>query len=305
MPIPTKTRSGGSPQQQPTSLSTVGRNVATDSISSSLPNASAMEQVQNLLRRPLVETQEKRRSNSRDAKKGSPNRKSVELLPGRKSGDVTPSRRSIDLTSSLSRRVSSSQQRPSISAVFAPTSVNKVTVDAPAPYRYSNGGSPASTTPTGSSRGSGEREREKRDLDSKSRRRLSLESSMDKMSVSGGSSASSSDSGGSSETTTVVSDGGFTDYLSDESDVELQRQAEIRAAHIAQTFVEEQEFKAARQQLASVDLRPPKSWNLNAPGNSPRSQNTSHSQLDSAAYTPQFYSSSSYIAASSGSHSRA
>lgn len=60
---------------------------------------------------------------------------------------------------------------------------------------------------------------------------------------------------------TVTSDGGFTDYLSDESEEELQRQAEARAALVAQNQAEEMEFKAARQQLAHVDLRPPKTWN--------------------------------------------
>jgi hypothetical protein len=59
---------------------------------------------------------------------------------------------------------------------------------------------------------------------------------------------------------TVTSDGGFTDYLSDESEAELQRQAEIKAAIVAQNQAEEQEFKAARQQLADVGLRPPPSW---------------------------------------------
>ncbi|KAI0000073.1 hypothetical protein BJV77DRAFT_924557, partial [Russula vinacea] len=59
---------------------------------------------------------------------------------------------------------------------------------------------------------------------------------------------------------TITSDGGFTDYLSDESEAELQKQAEAKAALLAQTHAEEREFKAARQQLASVDLRPPKSW---------------------------------------------
>jgi hypothetical protein len=60
---------------------------------------------------------------------------------------------------------------------------------------------------------------------------------------------------------TVTSDGGFTDYLSDESEAELQRLAEERAVLEAQYQAEEMEFKAARQQLAQVDLRPPKSWN--------------------------------------------
>jgi len=84
-------------------------------------------------------------------------------------------------------------------------------------------------------------------------------------------SSSGSDSGssslGSMTDGTVTSDGGFTDYLSDESEAELQRQAEVKAAIVAQNQAEEQEFKAARQQLADVDLRPPRSWNP-ATGNS-------------------------------------
>ncbi|KAJ3723094.1 hypothetical protein F5878DRAFT_621125 [Lentinula raphanica] len=76
----------------------------------------------------------------------------------------------------------------------------------------------------------------------------------DSASVSSGSSDSLSDN-------TVTSDGGFTDYLSDESEAELQRQAEAKAALLAQMQAEELEFKAARQQLAHVDLRPPKTWN--------------------------------------------
>lgn len=74
------------------------------------------------------------------------------------------------------------------------------------------------------------------------------------------SSASSDSSGGSNSETTVISDGGFTDYLSDESEQELQRQAEVRAELLTQNHFEELEFKKARQQLVQVDLRPPKSW---------------------------------------------
>lgn len=73
-----------------------------------------------------------------------------------------------------------------------------------------------------------------------------------------------SESGHSSSEGTVTSDGGFTDYLSDESEAEIQRQAELKAALVAQNKLEEQEFKMARQQLANVDLRPPKTWNPQA-----------------------------------------
>ena len=64
----------------------------------------------------------------------------------------------------------------------------------------------------------------------------------------------------------AVSDGSrFTDYLSDESEAELQRQAEARAALIAQNQAEELEFRIARQQLGNVALQPPKSWNPTNP----------------------------------------
>lgn len=82
----------------------------------------------------------------------------------------------------------------------------------------------------------------------------------DSRSSSGSSDGPSSGSGSLSDST-VTSDGGFTDYLSDESEAELQRQAEARAALMAQNQMEEMEFKAVRQRLAHVDLRPPKTWN--------------------------------------------
>ena len=53
-------------------------------------------------------------------------------------------------------------------------------------------------------------------------------------------SSASSDSSGSNSESTVISDGGFTDYLSDESEAELQRQAELKAAQAAQNLMEEQ-----------------------------------------------------------------
>lgn len=101
-------------------------------------------------------------------------------------------------------------------------------------------------------------------------------------------SSDSSSQSGSSEGT-ITSDGGFTDYLSDESEAELQKQAEAKAALLAQTHAEEQEFRAARQQLASVGLRPPKSWGT---GNSssqmtPRVQGADqvYSVLSTSSYT--------------------
>ncbi|KAK0206529.1 hypothetical protein DFS33DRAFT_1315241 [Desarmillaria ectypa] len=83
--------------------------------------------------------------------------------------------------------------------------------------------------------------------------------------------SNTSGSSGSMSDSTVTSDGGFTDYLSDESEAELQRQAEARAALVAQNQAEELEFKAARLQLTHVDLRPPKSWDAtNTVGSGPR-----------------------------------
>ncbi|KAF7776252.1 hypothetical protein Agabi119p4_4645 [Agaricus bisporus var. burnettii] len=82
----------------------------------------------------------------------------------------------------------------------------------------------------------------------------------DSRSSSGSSDGHSSGGSGSLSDSTVTSDGGFTDYLSEESEAELQRQAEARAALQAQNQIEENEFKAVRQRLAHVDLRPPKSW---------------------------------------------
>ena len=102
-----------------------------------------------------------------------------------------------------------------------------------------------------------------------------------------GASSSSGSSGGRSSITdnTVTSDGGFTDYLSDESEAELQRQAEEKAAVYAQMQAEELEFKMARQQLAQIGLRPPKSWNPINASNAPIPANTFASPRNS---TPSF-----------------
>jgi hypothetical protein len=81
---------------------------------------------------------------------------------------------------------------------------------------------------------------------------------------------------------TITSEG-FTDYLSDESEEELQKQAEARAAVVAQNQMEELEFKMARQQLARVGLEPPKSWTqTNTPPVSPTTKNNiNHSSMPS------------------------
>ena len=89
-----------------------------------------------------------------------------------------------------------------------------------------------------------------------------------------------SSSGGSSDgmlSDSTITSEGFTDYLSDESEVELQRQAEARAAVVAQSQMEELEFKMARQELARIGLEPPKSWTQT----NPQTKNSNQSAMSS------------------------
>lgn len=86
-------------------------------------------------------------------------------------------------------------------------------------------------------------------------------------------SSSSGSSDGMLSDSTITSEG-FTDYLSDESEVELQRQAEARAAVVAQSQMEELEFKMARQELARIGLEPPKSWTQTNPQTKSPNQST-------------------------------
>ena len=164
-------------------------------------------------------------------------------------------RRATDLDGTLPRRNSSA--RPSLSSVAPSYTPSKSTGDY-SPQRHSlpyppvPHPSPVEASTQESTPG--------RTLPSK---RSSLESAMAALEIRSAS-ENGSDSGssrGSQSDATVISDGAFTDYLSDESEAELQRQAEAKAALVAQNQAEEQEFKAARQQLVGVDLRPPKSWN--------------------------------------------
>ncbi|GBE79746.1 hypothetical protein BKA93DRAFT_758522 [Sparassis latifolia] len=269
--IPVRARSGGSPQQPSMSLTgNASRNPDGDSFTSSLPNKSVTDQHQ-AQRRSAADIFGDKRS---DASGGSQN---------------SPVRRNAELGGSVSRR--SIERRPSITAALPSMSVSKVTVDVPPPRRR---GSVANPSPQPSV----PRAERTSNLASLPRRNSVVAEPLATMSVSGSSSSS-----GSNSETTVISDGGFTDYLSDESEAELQRQAEAKAAILAQNQLEEQEFKAARQQLASVDLHPPKSWigNVNS---TPRSQ---ASAPPSAAF-PASYGSSPYGTAhssvASSTHSR-
>ncbi|KZT12814.1 uncharacterized protein LAESUDRAFT_719119 [Laetiporus sulphureus 93-53] len=262
--IPARGRSNGSPQQATAALSGVAsRNASgnSDGTASSLPNRSAMDHFQ-AVRRVNTDQPHDRRSESTNAEKHS------------------PGHRSVDLGGSLSRR--NTERRPTISAAMPSMSISKVTVDAQPPRRRAQTSSTSSNSPPSSVTATRTAERQNTALPPPQRRVGTLEKSLGSMNIS---SASSSSSGSNSEST-VISDGGFTDYLSDESEAELQRQAEVKAAMLAQSHLEEQEFRAARQQLASVDLRPPKSWN---PSSIPRSH-------ASASHTPSYAQSSPFTA---------
>lgn len=268
--IPAKMRSGGSPQQVASLLTNApSRSSTGEGSPSPLPTSNSTDQI--LLPRRSIDTQgEKRRDHSREAKQ-------------------SPGRKSAELAGTLSRKGSS--HRPSISVATAPVSVNKVTAEAQAQPRKAPTANANSSQPPNPPTAARNPERDT-ERPNAPRQRSSLQLDIGGLSISSGASTSSSDSGDGSETT-VISDGGFTDYLSDESEAELQRQAELKAAVIAQTIVEEQEFRAARQQLANIDLRPPKSWTSNV-NSTPRSQSGSSSGSIGASFTPQQFASASY-----------
>ncbi|KAI0720235.1 hypothetical protein C8T65DRAFT_633889 [Cerioporus squamosus] len=282
--VPTKGRSGGSPQQVIASLATVSRGSGGDGTSSSLPNASSMEQYQTS-RRSAMDVFADKRPDPSNTSQNSPGRKHAEL------------------SGSVARR--SSERRPSISSI-AP-SVAKATGDTtPQRRRTAPTGNATSTNPPARrTEVSVERVPVERTLDAPAPRRAgsTIEETVDKVEKMSLSSSASSSSSGSSSETTVISDGGFTDYLSDESEAELQRQAEAKAAILAQNQMEEQEFKLARQQLAHVDLRPPKSWRGEVQS-TPRSQ--VQTNRNSTSYGPSSFvgGAPAYAASAASTHSR-
>lgn len=192
-------------------------------------------------------------------------------------------RRATDADGTLSRR--SASVRPSLSAVAPSFNSSKSFGDYspqhhPLPYPPVPHPSPVESNTLSSQEAPSDR--------TPFSRRPALESVMAALDI-GNSSESSSDSGssrGSGSDATVISDGAFTDYLSDESEAELQRQAEAKAALVAQNQAEEQEFKAARQQLVGVGLRPPKSWNDTNDNLLRTSSHTHYSAYGSAPYAP-------------------
>ncbi|KAG6918915.1 hypothetical protein DXG01_010570 [Tephrocybe rancida] len=237
---PTKQRTS-SPKQAHTPIgSNLSRSSSSVAVSTSVPTTSTMEQLQ---------TQRRQSAERR--------------IEGTRSSHSSPKRNNVDLDAALPpRRSSSAHKGPLVTASSSSVSLSKVSVE---------GRSPPNQTSTRASRRSSISDSKdtppiKASLPIAPRvteRPSSFVTprSAKKGDLSSASSSSGSDGTGSMTDSTVTSDGGFTDYLSDESEAELQRQAEARAALLAQNQAEELEFKAARQQLAHIDLRPPKTWN--------------------------------------------
>ncbi|KAF8076276.1 hypothetical protein FPV67DRAFT_1558780 [Lyophyllum atratum] len=234
-----KPRTGSPKQIHPSLGSNLSRSSSTAAVSTSVPTASTMEQLQN----------QRRQSAERRAE-------------GPHSLHSSPKRKNVDLEASISpRRNSSTSKGPSVTPASTSVSLSKVVADGRSPLNQASvhrrssiansNATPVKGSPPPPSTRSAERPASFVVPRSTKKDELSSASS----------SSGSSDGTGSMTDSTVTSDGGFTDYLSDESEAELQRQAEARAALVAQNQAEELEFKAARQQLAHIDLRPPKTWN--------------------------------------------
>jgi len=275
LPIPTKSRSTGSPKEGAAPLAG-GSTRAPLRDSPPASNLTVLDFGPTHHRKTSVDNAEKRGDSPNTP---SPLRRSIELERAEPSRSATR-RSSVTKVTSASVKLPADtspvlRRRASITESSSPSSVP--------------------TPPIG-------RALERRETISASRpniKKSSLEIDFSVLSISsGGSSKSpisehsdSSDSGSQSGSSdgTITSDGAFTDYLSDESDAELQKQAEAKAALFAQTHAEEREFRAARQQLASVDLRPPRSWGAgNGAGQmTPRSQDQVFSVLSTSSYTAQ------------------
>ncbi|KAK7061620.1 WD-repeats-region domain-containing protein [Favolaschia claudopus] len=243
MPIPTKSRTSGSPQMIASSITSNSSRGSGSSggTSASVPNASTME----------AHVHRKQRDKSADPDKS----------PG--SSNSSPSRKHLDLDSNTTPRRNSGG-RPPVSA--SSSNVSKVIVDALISGRHRSNSStqPGKATSPVSTKSSSPpvrpvdapKRKEKADAEAFSGSdppRIQKKADPETSSTSSSGSESLTES-------TVTSTGEFTDYLSDESEAELQRQAEAKAALVAQNEAEELEFRAARQALANIGLRPPKSW---------------------------------------------
>lgn len=265
-PASTKPRSGGSPQALAAALS---RTSSGSAISSSAPSSPEGSEGQKERRdtRNGVDTPKRRV----DSLQSSPNRKDVEL----EKTSTPPSR-----SSSIRRHTVTS--RPSVTPATTSVSLSKVVANSPTPLSL---GSLQARRRSSLSRPEKREALPSTPVIAASPLRSSVPTNPpislvipDTVSRSGednlssaSSSSGSSDGMGSLSDNTVTSDGGFTDYLSDESEAELQRQAEAKAAVLAINMAEELEFKAARLQLAHVDLQPPRTWNPTNITNTPPS----------------------------------
>ncbi|KAH9943334.1 uncharacterized protein BXZ73DRAFT_87686 [Epithele typhae] len=270
--IPAK-RSGGSPPQLLASLSGATRSGQGDGSPSSLPNASVMDQMQAASRRSAMDVFAEKRPDPSNVSQHSPGRKHAEL------------------SGSVSRR--STERRPSITSIAAAATISKSPTDATTQRRRT--GTATSITPPALR--SAERSVERAGDTASKRGGSVVDEVTEKVATMSVSSASSNSSGSSSDMT-VTSDGGFTDYLSDESEAELQRQAELKAAIVAQNHMEEQEFRVARQQLAH-------SWRGNEVQSTPRSQiRVSATSRTSAGFGQSAFAAPAYAASAASAHSR-
>ena len=224
--IPSKGRPGGSPQQTLAPLASVAPRGNPSSMSASLMESRRQEQVD---KRPDVP----------HSSQQSPTRKQLELEAKR-----------------------SAIRRPSVSNVSSSASAAKLASDPFHPLRRRASTSGSHHPPFKSQTSPRSPDSQPLPIAMKTKVSHSALDNFDTSSpISSASSSSGSDNSLGSLTDNTVTSDGFTDYLSEESEAELQRQAEARAILIAQSQAEEQEFKAVRQQLTHVDLRPPKTWN--------------------------------------------
>jgi hypothetical protein len=201
---------------------------------------------------------------------------------GTQSAQSSPSRKPTDIENPITPRRVSSTRRPSVTPATTSVSVSKVVAnsrsqsnrDTPLKFRASIPG-PVDSPST-------------RNITDQAPTFIIPRTSKNEDDCSASSSSGSSGGRSSLSDNTVTSDGGFTDYLSDESEAELQRQAEEKAAVFAQMQAEELEFKMARQQLAHIGLRPPKSWNPTNTPSVPSPVNTFPPPRNSVTAPPSF-----------------
>ena len=200
-------------------------------------------------------------------------------IDGTQSAQSSPSRKPTDIENPVPPRRMSSTRRPAVTPATTSVSVSKIVADSRSQSNHDTPLKFRTLIP-----GSVDSSAASRNADHGPSFIIPRSS---KNEDDCGASSSSGSSGGRSSLTdnTVTSDGGFTDYLSDESEAELQRQAEEKAAVFAQMQAEELEFKMARQQLAQIGLRPPKSWN---PSSAPMTGNTFPPPRNSVTTAPSF-----------------